>query len=75
MIGEVLSDQPTFRRCYVNCLRRKNQRETLPIETELDPRENEFKPTSFGDLAKEDLDDPNKKVRIGVTLTTIRTLS
>lgn len=68
-IGEVRGNQPASRRCYVNYMRKKNQRETLTIETKVDPREEECRPFMVEELVEEEVDGVDKKERIEATLT------
>lgn len=45
-IKKVNGNQHTSRRCYVNSLRQRNQKKSLSIQTDSDPREESFCPTS-----------------------------
>lgn len=59
-MGDVLGDQPTLRRC----LMRKNQRETLAIENEVDLKEEKPKPSQVEYLVEVEVDESDEKVRI-----------
>lgn len=62
-------EQFTSIRNYVNCLKRKSLRETLAINTEINLREKSTKLFPIEDLIDVEVDDHDKKVRIGVTLS------
>lgn len=55
-IGEVMSGHHTSRRCYVNALRRRNQKESLPIHTDEDRRDESHRPTPVEKLVKVEVD-------------------
>lgn len=50
-------------------MRKKNQRETLTIETKVDPREEECRPFMVEELVEEEVDGVDRKERIEATLT------
>ena len=67
-IGEVRGDQQAARRCYVNVMRRKNQRNTLLLEADQDPRIEDRRPEPMGELESIEIDGPQKIVKIGASL-------
>lgn len=45
-----------------------NQKETLAIETETDPREDGFRPLLVEELIEDEVDNPRRRIQLGVTL-------
>lgn len=68
-VGEVPGNQPASQICYINCLTRKNKRKILTIDTEVDPREGNPRPSPVEDLVKVKVDNSDNKVRIEAILS------
>ena len=49
-IGVVRGNQQMARRCYVETMRRANQKETLLLEADPDPRDDERRPEPMGEF-------------------------
>lgn len=54
--NEMQGDQFTFRKCYVNYLHWRNQRETQTTETEMDQREDNIRPSPINELIEVKID-------------------
>lgn len=66
-IGEVQGNKRITGSCYVICLKRRNQRENLAIETKVE--EEKESPLLVEEPVEVKIDKPNKKVRIRTNFT------